>query len=93
MIGKIVEGHIKEALGLNSDLSSRRMLICKKCPLYSEVKVMGPMCSPYLYVNPDNGDVSYKYKKGYIKGCGCRLTSKTRLKDVECPLGKWGKEK
>jgi hypothetical protein len=59
---------------LTDDLSSKRLQICKRCPLYTENKVTGPICSPYLYINLKTGDISYKYKEGYIKGCGCHIT-------------------
>lgn len=65
------------------------MKICEHCPLFISSGVMGSRCSPYLYVNPETNDVSFKYKKGYKNGCGCRLEAKTRLKRSKCPLGKW----
>lgn len=88
-IGKIVEGHAKEAFGINEELKDKRLSICRNCPLYTETGLIGPMCSPYLYVNPETEDVSTRFKTGYIRGCGCRLNAKARLKDAKCPLDKW----
>jgi hypothetical protein len=45
---------------LANDLSNKRLGICKKCPLYTERQVGGPICSPYLYINFKTGDISYK---------------------------------
>jgi hypothetical protein len=67
---------------------SVRLEICKHCPLYSN-GVMGPMCSSNMWVHPMTNVVSMKYKSGYIRGCGCRLTAKARLKDAKCVLNKW----
>jgi len=34
-IGNIVQGHVNEMLGLNTNLAEARLKICRKCPLYS----------------------------------------------------------
>lgn len=86
-IGNIVRGHVNELLGLNKDISQERMKICKVCPLF--LNSMGGMCNPKLYLNPQTGDVSTKYKDGYGKGCGCRLQAKTKLPNAHCPNDKW----
>lgn len=86
-IGNIVKGHVNEFLGLNKDISQERMKICKVCPLF--LNSMGGMCNPRLYLNPQTGDVSTKYKDGYGKGCGCILTKKTKLPNGHCPNNKW----
>ena len=47
------------------------------------------MCNSRLWLNRNTGDVSVIMKPGYIKGCGCRLRSKTRLPNAKCPVDKW----
>lgn len=34
-------------------LSKERMEICKKCPLYKEDKLLGPICDSNKYISPD----------------------------------------
>lgn len=86
-VGKVVQGHINEVLGLNKDIKNIRLNICKKCPLYTPR--FGGMCNNKLWYNVSLGDVSITYKDGYIRGCGCRLQAKTTLVDEKCPAGKW----
>lgn len=86
-IGKIINGHINEALNLNADISKQRMQICYMCPLF--VNMLGGICNRQLWLNPNTGDVSTEQKDGYKRGCGCRVRSKTRLVNEQCPLGKW----
>lgn len=83
-ITDIINGHVNEALGKNNDIKEERMSICKKCPLYKETP-MGPICNPRLYINEmDKKSVSDRPKIGYKRGCGCRLTAKTRLPNGKC---------
>ena len=35
-IGNIVQGHINEMLGLNTNLAEARLKICKECPFVSK---------------------------------------------------------
>ena len=86
-IGQIVKGHVNELLGLNKDISQVRMDICRRCPLF--LNELGGICNPKLYLNVETGDVSTKKKDGYVNGCGCRLSAKTRLSGSKCPNGKW----
>lgn len=83
----IVNGHTKEILNLNQDLSQNRLKICYSCPLYS--KRFGGICNNKLWLNVNTGDVSTQPKEGYKNGCGCRLLAKTRLANAKCPVGKW----
>lgn len=83
----IANGHVKEILNLNQDLSQNRLKICYSCPLYTTK--LGGMCNNKLWLNVNTGDVSMKNKQGYKRGCGCRLLSKTRLPNAVCPVGKW----
>lgn len=86
-VGDILSGHIKELLNLGEDLSKNRLQICYSCPLYS--KKLGGSCNNKLWLNINTGDVSTTTKPGYRRGCGCRLSSKTRLANAVCPVGKW----
>lgn len=84
----IIDGHAKEALGLNQDISEQRMEICRECPLYKQT-VMGPVCNSKLWLDTITGEVSDVKRPGYKSGCGCRLQAKTRLSYTHCPVGKW----
>ena len=86
-IGNIVKGHVNELLNLNGDISEQRMQICRKCPLF--VDVLRGQCNPRLYLNPETGEVSNKFRQGFYKECGCRLQAKTRLPGASCPATKW----
>ena len=45
---------------------------------------------PRLYINENNKtDYSDRPKIGYRKGCGCRLSAKTRLAHARCLVKKW----
>lgn len=83
----IANGHIKNILNLNQDISRNRLQICYKCPLYSTK--LGGICNNKLWLNANTGDVSDTQKPGYKRGCGCVLSAKTRLANALCPLGKW----
>ena len=83
----IVNGHVQELFNLGEDLSKSRLKICYSCPLYSNK--LGGMCNSRLYLNVNTGDVSTTAKTGYERGCGCRLSAKTRLANAKCPVGKW----
>ena len=83
----IVTGHTKELLNLGEDLSKNRLRICYSCPLYSNK--LGGICNSKLWLNVNTGDVSTTAKSGYKRGCGCRLSAKTRLAQAKCPAGKW----
>ena len=84
----ITTGHYNELLNREEILSEKRMHICRKCPLILD-PMFGPMCNSKKYLNVDTGKTSYIPQEGFKKGCGCRLSAKTRVKDSKCPLGKW----
>ena len=86
-IKNIIQGHINEVFNINEDISKNRLKICYRCPLYSNK--LGGICNSRLWLNRNTGDVSVIMKPGYIKGCGCRLRSKTRLPNAKCPVDKW----
>lgn len=86
-ISQIVKGHVNEVLGLNTDLSAKRMEICRMCPIYSPK--LGGLCNSNLYLNPYTNEVSTVKREDYIQGCGCRLSAKTTLPNANCPADKW----
>ena len=86
-VKNIIQGHINEVFNINEDISKNRLKICYRCPLYSNK--LGGICNSRLWLNRNTGDVSVIMKSGYIKGCGCRLRSKTRLPNAKCPVDKW----
>lgn len=86
-VGNIIKGHFNEVLNINGDISSNRLNICYRCPLYSSR--LGGVCNNRLWLNVNTGDVSTTKKPGYASGCGCRLSAKTRLPNAKCPVGKW----
>ena len=72
---------------MSSELISKRLEICKACPLYTEKK-SGAVCNSKKYMNAD-GDWSYFKKDGYKPGCGCFIDSKIKGLTNKCPHGKW----
>ena len=84
-IGDIIKGHTNELLGLNKDISSIRLDICKKCPLY-KATLAGAICNNKLWYNPETGEISNTKKDNYIRGCGCRLAAKTTIPYMTCPV-------
>ena len=87
-LGAIIDGHAKEALGINQDMSETRMTICRDCPLYKQT-AMGPVCNSKLWLDTLTGEISETRKPGFKSGCGCRLNAKTRLSYTHCPIDKW----
>ena len=63
-----------------------RLEICNKCPILDK-KYM--ICDKALWLNPKTKRVSSEFKKGYYRGCGCRLKAKTTLIDEHCPAKLW----
>lgn len=87
-IGAILDGHTKELLGINKDMSKARLAICDKCPLCKKT-ILGPICNSKLWINTNTGEISLEKKDGYKNGCGCRLEAKTTLVNASCPINKW----
>ena len=85
---QIIEGTANNVLNREEELSKKRMAICSKCELLTD-SVLGKMCNSKMYINPITKEVSFKKLNGFIKGCGCILESKTRVKEAACPGGKW----
>lgn len=67
-------------------LEESRIKICENCPIYSPSN--GGICSNSLFLNPKTGDISSNPLDGYIKGCGCKIRLKAKLKNEKCPVGK-----
>lgn len=88
MITDIIKGHWNELLQKEQQLSEKRLLICKVCPLYS-TSVAGFICNKELTLNPTTNEISLDNKPGFYRGCNCRLEAKTRLPDAHCPAHKW----
>lgn len=84
----VIRGHVNELFNSGADLSAERLNICKECPLYSESN-FGPLCDSKKWINPKTNEFSLISKKGFVRGCGCRLTAKTTLKDNHCIINKW----
>jgi len=88
-VSAIIDGHVKEVLKQNNNLSETRLAICKMCPIYTETPVLGPICNSRICVNLQTGEIREHREDGFKCGCGCRLRAKTRLDYAKCPLGKW----
>lgn len=84
---KVAQGAVNDLLGLNQNISEKRMKICKICPIYSSK--MGGMCNHKLWFNPATNEISLTKKPGFVNGCGCKLSFKTTLSGESCPGGKW----
>ena len=70
-----------------NELATKRLEICKKCPLYTE-NTSGAICDSKKYMNSE-GDWSYFKKEGYRSGCGCFLPNKIQGLTNKCPHNKW----
>lgn len=72
-----------------NDLYESRMEICKKCPLFKETELYGPVCNGSKYLNKyDKTSVSNFPRKDYIRGCGCKLKFKCKNPKVHCIVEK-----
>ena len=67
----------------------RGIKICKKCPLFTDDLIFKGKCDAKKYYNPETNELSNFPGKGFISGCGCKLSAKTRIKDAKCVLKKW----
>ena len=64
----------------------RRQKICNSCPIHlADINV----CDAYAYLNPETMEKSLKPKKGFIKGCGCKLEKKKKNINSKCIAGLW----
>lgn len=88
MLKNIINGHLNELLNKYEKLSKDRMDICRACPLLENTN-LGYVCSSKLYLDLETGIAHAEAKPATIRGCGCRLSAKTRLIDAGCPANKW----
>lgn len=86
-IRDIVTGHLYELRGNHTYLMTKRMSVCRGCPLYKYKN--GGICRSDLWINPLTNEISATEKPEYVRGCGCRLNAKTRIPEAHCPAGKW----
>ncbi len=91
ILKEIINGHINELkslVGLTSKdeetIYSIREKICNHCPLKT-----GNTCDPRKWIHPDTLEVSDRFEKGFVSGCGCRLSAKQKSKTSSCPAGFW----
>ena len=88
-VADIIKGHYNELVGSNDDLEKTRLAICEKCPLYRKAS-WGPTCDSKKYISTiDKKSWSWVRQPNYVRGCGCRLTAKTRLPSAHCIAGSW----
>lgn len=89
-IKSILEGHfnaLKDVISKKPNkMSEDRMNICKECPLYVE---RFKVCNANKWINPETNEVSPFAVEGWVKGCGCILEAKTRVKNEHCIINKW----
>jgi hypothetical protein len=87
-VKQIIEGTVNNVLSRKEEMSKIRMNICKDCPLF-HTNIFGKVCNSEMFINPKTKETSIIKLDGYIRGCGCVLESKTRVKEAACPGGKW----
>lgn len=87
-ISQIAKGFFNNLLNKEEDLYESRIRICRECPIRTVDRVFGEICDPSLYINEKN-EVSKQSKPGFKKGCGCILSSKTRVDEAKCIINKW----
>jgi hypothetical protein len=63
-------------------VAKKRLEICAKCPALVMSKSLGMRCTPKVSLKHVDTGVM-------VKGCGCVLKAKTRVKEERCPAGKW----
>ncbi len=85
----IVTGTINNLLNREEELFNERIKICRQCKLLRKDSFFGEICNSRLWLNPTTNEISYIPTEGYTKGCGCILSSKTRVKQEVCPARKW----
>lgn len=84
----VLKNNINDILKKENDLSESRLEICKQCPLFKDSS-FGPICNSNKYISPDGTNWDIKYHENWVRGCGCKLRSKTRLKNAHCIINKW----
>lgn len=87
MIEKFLDEDVSKKLGLDKDYIEIRQQICEKCPIFSSNH--GGICNSNLWINPENDDISFEERDGFIQGCGCILRFKWNNSTAKCIAGKW----
>ncbi|MDA3856317.1 MAG: hypothetical protein PF569_08720 [Candidatus Woesearchaeota archaeon] len=87
-MNQIIKGTLNNMFNAKEDLFRKRIEICKECKLFKEHSTFGMVCNNKLYLNPITDEVSKTAKKGFKKGCGCILSSKTRVEHAKCLINK-----
>lgn len=87
-ISQIAQGFFNNAFKLNDNLYSKRIKICRECPLLKIDSLFGEVCNSALYINSNN-ETSKSPKVGFVKGCGCVMSSKARVDEAHCVINKW----
>ena len=72
-----------------STLCEKRLAICHKCPLCKKTWDGGWRCDSSKYINEDGTQTSFLPKKGWIKGCNCRVDIKCQNENATCVRGLW----
>jgi len=89
MVKDIISGTINNVLNRKVSLYWERIQICRQCKLITKNPIFGEICNDKLWLNPETDEISNYKKDGYRNGCSCILSSKTRVEEAKCPLGKW----
>lgn len=87
MIEKFLDEDVSKKLGLDKDYIEIRQQICEKCPIFSSSHE--GICNSNLWINPENDDIAFEARKGFVRGCGCMLKFKWSDSTAECVAGKW----
>ncbi len=83
---KVKQEILQKLKGLSETVTDSIGQMSKGKPIFCESATINnrmQICNSCLY-----------YVKGtsQCKKCGCFMTAKTRLKQSQCPVGKWGKD-
>jgi hypothetical protein len=87
-VSDIAKGHINEVFNINEDLQEQRLAICRECPICVQ-SAFGLLCDDEKWIHPETNDVLLFPADEYVRGCGCRLSAKTTLRDNHCIINKW----
>lgn len=83
----ILKGHFNELMNKKEELSARRLAICKTCPLGKQTQI-GLVCDSSKWMN-SKGETLNHPAEGYVRGCACRMSAKSRVEYAKCVAGRW----
>ena len=69
--------------------AQERLEICKKCLLYKEDAIRGPICDSNKFISKDGAKWSWFRKDGFVRGCGCGLKRKVKNPNNHCIINLW----